>query len=104
MRFEKSGMIVRVAAVAGALVLSTVLTLRGARAQSYVMKVTTPTINDAPHLLAKNFAAAVERDSGGRIKSEVYPASQLGAIPRQIEGVQFGAIRGHGRSRHGRFA
>jgi TRAP-type C4-dicarboxylate transport system substrate-binding protein len=93
MRFEKLGMIVRVAAVAGALVLSTVLTLGGARAQSYVMKVTTPTINDAPHLLAKNFAAAVERDSGGRIKSEVYPASQLGAIPRQIEGVQFGAIQ-----------
>ena len=38
-------------------------------------------------------AAAVERDSGGRIKSEVYPASQLGSIPRQIEGVQFGAIQ-----------
>jgi len=43
--------------------------------------------------LAKNFAAAVERDSGGRIKGEVYPASQLGSIPRQIEGVQFGAIQ-----------
>ena len=57
------------------------------------MKVTTPTINDGPHLLAKNFAAAVERDSGGRIKGEVYPASQLGSIPRQIEGVQFGAIQ-----------
>ena len=57
------------------------------------MKITTPTINDGPHLLAKNFAAAVERDSGGRIKGEVYPASQLGSIPRQIEGVQFGAIQ-----------
>ena len=57
------------------------------------MKVTTPTINDGPHLLAKNFAAAVERDSGGRIKGEVYPASQLGSIPRQIEGVQFGSIQ-----------
>jgi TRAP-type C4-dicarboxylate transport system substrate-binding protein len=57
------------------------------------MKITVPTINDGPHLLAKNFAAAVERDSGGRIKGEVYPASQLGSIPRQIEGVQFGAIQ-----------
>ena len=27
--------------------------------KTYVMKVTTPTINDGPHLLAKNFAAAV---------------------------------------------
>lgn len=30
---------------------------------------------------------------GGRIKPEVYPASQLGSIPRQIEGAQFGAIQ-----------
>jgi TRAP-type transport system periplasmic protein len=71
------------------------LTLGIARAQdkTYVMKVTGSTINDAPHLFMKNFAAAVERDSGGRIKGEVYPASQLGSIPRQIEGTQFGAIQ-----------
>jgi TRAP-type C4-dicarboxylate transport system substrate-binding protein len=35
----------------------------------------------------------VEKDSGGRIKAEVYPASQLGSIARQIEGVQFGSIQ-----------
>ena len=71
------------------------LTLSVARANenTYVMKVTGPTINDAPHLFMKNFAAAVEQDSGGRIKGEVYPASQLGSIPRQIEGTQFGAIQ-----------
>ena len=57
-----------------------------------VMKVSLPTVNDATHQFAKNFAAAVERDSGGRIKAEVYPASQLGSVPRQIEGVQFGTI------------
>ena len=94
MRSGKWGMIAP--AVAGAvLVTSLGLTLGAAQAQdkTYVMKVTTPTINDGPHLLAKNFAAAVERDSGGRIKGEVYPASQLGSIPRQIEGVQFGAIQ-----------
>ena len=58
-----------------------------------VMKVTLPTINDAPHEFAKRFAAAVEKDSGGRITGEVYPASQLGSIPRQIEGTQFGSIQ-----------
>ena len=57
------------------------------------MKITTPTINDVPDTFAKNFGAAVEKDSGGRIKAEVYPASQLGSIPRQIEGTQFGAIQ-----------
>jgi TRAP-type C4-dicarboxylate transport system substrate-binding protein len=85
----------RAAAAAGAFVLSLVLTAGAAQAQdkTFVMKITLPTINDAPHQFAKDFAALVEKDSGGRIKGEVYPASQLGSIPRQIEGVQFGAIQ-----------
>ena len=72
-----------------------VLTLGSARAQgkSYVMKISGPTINDGPHLFMKNYAAAVEKSSGGRIKGQVYPASELGSIPRQIEGTQFGAIQ-----------
>jgi TRAP-type C4-dicarboxylate transport system substrate-binding protein len=78
-----------------ALALALALTFGAAQAQdkTYVMKVTLPTINDAPHQFAKDFAALVEKDSGGRIKAEVYPASQLGSIPRQIEGTQFGAIQ-----------
>jgi TRAP-type C4-dicarboxylate transport system substrate-binding protein len=61
--------------------------------KTYVMKITLATINDALQQFAKDYAAAVEKDSGGRIKAEVYPASQLGSISRQIEGVQFGAIQ-----------
>src|SRR5580698_342749 len=91
----------RAAGAAGAsgLALALALTFGAAQAQdktqdkTYVMKVTLPTINDAPHQFAKDFAALVEKDSGGRIKGEVYPASQLGSIPRQIEGTQFGAIQ-----------
>ena len=85
----------RAAFAAGTFLLSLALALGTARAQdkTYVMKITLPTLNDTVHQLAKNYAAAVERDSGGRIKAEVYPASQLGSIPRQIEGVQFGAIQ-----------
>jgi TRAP-type transport system periplasmic protein len=83
-----------VSAVA-ACVLCLMLTLGAARAQqaSYVMKITTPTLNAAPDAFAKSFGAAVEKDSGGRIKAEVYPNSQLGSIPRQIEGTQFGSIQ-----------
>jgi TRAP-type C4-dicarboxylate transport system substrate-binding protein len=66
---------------------------RAAEENTYTMKITLPTINDAPHAFAKNYAAAVETASRGRIKADVYPASQLGSIPRQIEGVQFGAIQ-----------
>ncbi len=84
-----------VSALSVALALALALTFGAAQAQdkTFVMKVTLPTINDAPHQFAKDFAALVEKDSGGRIKGEVYPASQLGSIPRQIEGTQFGAIQ-----------
>jgi TRAP-type C4-dicarboxylate transport system substrate-binding protein len=87
----------RAAGAAGVSMLAVALALTFGAAQAqdktFVMKVTLPTINDAPHQFAKDFAALVEKDSGGRIKGEVYPASQLGSIPRQIEGTQFGAIQ-----------
>src|SRR5271170_2245982 len=80
-------------AAAGALVVA--LTVGPAQAQdkTFTMKITTPTLNAALDIYAKAYGAAVEKDSGGRIKVEIYPASQLGAIPRQIEGTQFGAIQ-----------
>src|SRR5580698_5217222 len=61
--------------------------------KTYVMKLSTATLNDTQHEWMKRFAAAVEKDSGGRIKGEIYPASQLGTIPRQIEGTQFNSIQ-----------
>jgi TRAP-type transport system periplasmic protein len=64
-----------------------------AQDKTFVMKITTPTLNAALDQYARVYGAAVEKDSGGRIKVEVYPASQLGSIPRQIEGTQFGAIQ-----------
>ena len=63
------------------------------QARTFVMKVTLPTLNETQHQVVRNFAAAVERDSGGRIKAEIYPNSQLGSISRQIEGTQFNAIQ-----------
>jgi TRAP-type C4-dicarboxylate transport system substrate-binding protein len=81
----------------GACVVLLALTFGTARAddKTYVMKLGTATINDAQHEWCKRFVAMVEKDSGGRIKGEIYPSSQLGPIPRQIEGVQFGAIQGY---------
>jgi TRAP-type C4-dicarboxylate transport system substrate-binding protein len=61
--------------------------------KTYVMKLSTATLNDTQQEWLQRFAAAVEKDSGGQIKGEVYPASQLGSIPRQIEGTQFGSIQ-----------
>jgi TRAP-type C4-dicarboxylate transport system substrate-binding protein len=83
------------ALAASTIILSLMLAPGAALAQdkTYSMKITLPTLNDPSYFFAKNYAAAIERDSGGRIKPEIYPASQLGSIPRQIEGTQFGAIQ-----------
>jgi TRAP-type transport system periplasmic protein len=80
---------------AGACALAAALSLDVAHAQDkqYVMKISAPTIHATPDTYGNDLAAAIEKDSGGRIKVEVYPASQLGSIPRQIEGTQFGAIQ-----------
>jgi TRAP-type C4-dicarboxylate transport system substrate-binding protein len=84
-------------AATGVCIALLALTFGAARAddKTYVMKLGTATINDAQHEWCKRFVAMVERDSGGRIKGEIYPASQLGPIAREIEGVQFGAIQGY---------
>jgi TRAP-type transport system periplasmic protein len=68
----------------------------GAAAQdskAMVVKLATATLNDAQHEWLKRFAAKIEKNSNGRMKAEVYPASQLGAIPRMIEGTQLGSIQ-----------
>jgi TRAP-type C4-dicarboxylate transport system substrate-binding protein len=57
-----------------------------------VMKIASATINDVIHHWMKTFKAAVEARAGGRIKVELYPASQLGAIPRMVEGAALGTI------------
>jgi TRAP-type C4-dicarboxylate transport system substrate-binding protein len=69
-------------------------TARNAAAQEpMVLKLATATLNDAQHEWLKRFAAKIEGNSGGRMKAEVYPASQLGSIPRMIEGTQLGSIQ-----------
>ena len=57
------------------------------------MKIGTATLNDMQHEFMKRYQAAIEKDSKGRIKVEIYPASQLGSIPREIEATQFGSIQ-----------
>jgi TRAP-type transport system periplasmic protein len=95
MNIGGQGIMARTAAIAAVCAAALMLTLGATQAQdkTYVMKISTPTLNAAPDRFARDFGAAVEKDSGGRIKAEVYPASQLGSIPRQIEGTQFGAIQ-----------
>ena len=59
-----------------------------------VMKLGTATVNDAQHEWMKLFAAEVDKNAKGRIKVEIYPASQLGSSPRMIEQTQLNSIQG----------
>jgi TRAP-type C4-dicarboxylate transport system substrate-binding protein len=87
--------VIRATVPIGALILLLVMA-PAARAdddKTFVMKISIATVDEALHQFARNYAAAVDKDSKGRIKSAVLPASQLGSTLRQAEGVQFGAIQ-----------
>jgi len=62
-----------------------------ALAQS-TMKLSSATINDVQHEWQKVFAEEMSNRAGDAVKVEIYPASQLGAIPRMTEGVLLGTI------------
>ena len=66
-----------------------------ASAADFVMKFGTATINETQHQFIKFYKDEVEKASNGRIEVQIYPASQLGPIPREIEGVQLGNIQGY---------
>ncbi len=67
--------------------------MASAQDKAMTIKLATATLNDSQHEWLKRFAAAIEKSAGGRIRTEIYPASQLGTIPRMIEATQLGSIQ-----------
>jgi TRAP-type transport system periplasmic protein len=59
-------------------------------AKTFVMKTGFATINDSQHKSAIWMKKELARTTGGRIDLKIFPLSQLGKIPRQIEGIQLG--------------
>lgn len=55
-----------------------------------IMKIGFVTINDGQHKSANWIAKEVMKRTNGSIDVKVFPAAQLGKIPRQIEGVLLG--------------
>jgi TRAP-type C4-dicarboxylate transport system substrate-binding protein len=94
MHFKKTRTGAQTLLAVAAAVLSVALTAAAVRAEdkTYVIKIGTPTVNDTPEEFSRGFSEMVEKESGGRLKVEVYSASKLGSMPREIEGVQFGSI------------
>jgi TRAP-type C4-dicarboxylate transport system substrate-binding protein len=85
--------LVRMTAAAAA--LATGLALAGtAGAQQFTMKFGTATPKGDQNNWMALFKKGVEARAGDKIKIRLFPASQLGAIPRQIEGLQLGTVEG----------
>jgi TRAP-type C4-dicarboxylate transport system substrate-binding protein len=82
------------AAAVGCAAAMTGAHLHAAAAGPLVMKIGTATLNDSTHEWIKLFKADVEKDSGGRITVQIYPASQLGNSERMTEQTQLGTIQG----------
>jgi TRAP-type C4-dicarboxylate transport system substrate-binding protein len=61
-------------------------------AQTVEMKLATGAVNESTHEWLKMMAAKMAEKTQGRIAAKVYPASQLGGVPRQIEGILLGQI------------
>jgi TRAP-type transport system periplasmic protein len=83
----------RLAPTALAAALAAVLALSPpASAQQYTMKIGTATPRGDQNNWMERFKERVEQRAGDRISIRLFPASQLGAIPRQIEGMQLGTV------------
>ena len=61
-------------------------------AQKFTMKIGTATPRGDQNEWMKLFKQRVEKRGKGTISIQLYPSSQLGAIPRQIEGMQLGTV------------
>jgi TRAP-type C4-dicarboxylate transport system substrate-binding protein len=69
------------------------LALANDAAAQIVAKYSTPTINDAVHDGMRLLKERVDkRIDASKFRIDIFPAGQLGAIPRVIEGTQLGTI------------
>ncbi len=81
------------AALAGAIAA---LTAAGAPATAaeFTMKFGTATPRGDQNVWMARFKERVEKRAGGEIAIKLFPSSQLGIIPRMIEGMQLGTVEG----------
>lgn len=57
-----------------------------------VIKIGSPTIKESVHHWMLEYEKRIEARAGKKFDVKVFPLSQLGSIPRMVEGVQFGTI------------
>ena len=80
----------KINAVFAAVAATAVLSAGAVGAKTINMKIGMVTINDSNHNTSNWMKKEIEAKTNGRIKVGVFPAAQLGKIPRQIEAIQLG--------------
>lgn len=80
----------KINAVFAAVAAAAVLSAGAVGAKTINMKIGMVTINDSNHNTSNWMKKEIEAKTNGRIKVGVFPAAQLGKIPRQIEAIQLG--------------
>ena len=78
--------------LAGALAVCAFAFAAPLAAAEFTMKFGTATFNDTQHQYIKFYKEALEKASKGRIEVGIYPRSELGPIPRMIDGLQLGTV------------
>ena len=73
------------------LLAATLALAAGSVAAQHNLRIGLVSVNDVQHELGNKFAEEINKRTAGQIKAEVFPAAQLGAIPRQVENVKLGA-------------
>lgn len=64
----------------------------GAATAQMDMKIGFATINDPQHAIGLEIQKRFKADTALKISPRVFPAAQIGSIPRMIEGLQFGTL------------
>ena len=83
------------ATVLAALAVAALQSATPAAAADFTMKFGTATFNDTQHQFIKFYKEALEKASNGRIEVGIYPRSELGPIPRMIDGLQLGTVEAY---------
>jgi C4-dicarboxylate-binding protein DctP len=76
----------------GALTAVAVAGFASAATAQMEMKIGYGTINDPQHAIAQEIQKRIGGNKDLGIKVSIYPAGQIGKIPRMIEGLQFGTL------------
>lgn len=77
---------------AAAVTVAVAVAVAASASAQTVMKLANATVNDVQHEWQKVFAAELTKRVGDKVKPQIYPASQLGAIPAMVEGTLLGTI------------